>query len=98
MINISDILIKPIISEKSSLNAGKNLYTFQVGLKANKYEIKHAIEKTFSVKVLDVTTVIVKGKVKRAGKKRLAVKKSSWKKAVVMLSPEQKIDLFEVQQ
>jgi len=97
MINISDILIKPIISEKSSRNAGKNLYTFQVGLKANKYEIKHAIEKTFNVKVLDTATSIVKGKVKRAGKRKLEVRKSSWKKATVMLSPEQKIDLFEVQ-
>lgn len=92
-----DILIKPIISEKSTKNAGKNLYTFRVGLTANKFEIKNAVEKTFNVNVLDVKTIILKGKTKRAGKKRLEVKKSSWKKAVVTLKPEQKLDIFEVQ-
>lgn len=97
MTEISDILIKPIISEKSSQNAGKNIYTFKVGLKANKIEIKKAVEKTFNVKVLNINTVVVKGKVKRAGKRKLEVKKSSWKKATLMLKPEQKIDLFEVQ-
>lgn len=92
-----DILIKPIISEKSSLAAGKNLYTFQVGLNANKFEIKNTVEKTFNVNVLDIKTIIRKGKTKRAGKKRLEVKKSSKKIAIVTLKAEQKIDLFEVQ-
>lgn len=92
-----DILIKPIISEKSTKNAGKNLYTFQVGLTANKFEIKKAVEKTFNVNVLDIKTVIRKGKTKKAGKKRLEVKKSSKKIAVVTLKPEQKLDIFEVQ-
>ena len=92
-----DILIKPIISEKSTKNAGKNLYTFEVDLKANKYQIKNAVEKTFNVNVLDIKTIIRKGKTKRAGKKRLEVKKSSRKLAVVQLKPEQKLDIFEVQ-
>ena len=67
--NTSQLILKPIISEKSTKNAGKNLYTFQVGLTANKFEIKNAVEKTFSVNVLDIKTIIRKGKTKRAGKK-----------------------------
>lgn len=94
--NFSDVLIKPIISEKSTKNAGKNFYTFQVNLEANKFEIKKAVEKTFNVNVLDIKTIILKGKTKRAGKKRLEVKKSPTKKAIITLKPEQKIDIFEV--
>lgn len=92
-----DTLIKPIITEKSAVKTGVNLFTFNVALKANKYEIRSAIEKTFNVNVLDIRTIIIKGKTKRSGKKRTEVKKSSWKKAIVSLKPEQKIDIFEVQ-
>lgn len=95
--DIGNILLKPIITEKSTKNTAKNLYTFKVALKANKFEIKKAIEKTFNVNVTDIKTIILKGKTKRAGKRRLEVKKSSWKKAIISLKPEQKIDLFEVQ-
>lgn len=91
------ILIRPLISEKSIKDTAKNLYTFEVVKDADKANIKKAVEQTFSVNVVSVRTVIVKGKTKRVGKKRTEIKKSAWKKAIVELKPEQKIDLFEVQ-
>ena len=78
-----DIIIKPIISEKSSnaMNGGK--YTFEVSKKATKVDIKHAVEKLFEVKVLDVTTMNVKGKPKRQGAHQGMT--SDWKKAIVTI-------------
>jgi len=90
------ILISPVITEKSMNNAGKGKYTFKVINSANKLSIKKEVEKRFNVNVLAVTTVIVKGKVKRSGKKRMQKRTSNWKKAVVALKAGQKIDLFEL--
>ncbi len=92
-----EIIIRPIISEKSLNQAGKSCYTFEVVLEASKPEIKQAVEKTFKVKVLKVKTVRVKGKTRRVGKKLKTQKTSSWKKAFIWLPTDQKIDLFEVQ-
>jgi large subunit ribosomal protein L23 len=90
------VLIAPVITEKSMANAGKGKYTFKVVNEADKASIKKEIEKRFSVDVTAVTTVIVKGKMKRSGKKRMEKRTSNWKKAVVALKPGQKIDLFEL--
>ena len=90
------ILISPLITEKSMVNAGKGKYTFKVANSADKLSIKKEVEKKFSVNVVAVTTIIVKGKVKRSGKKRLQKRTPDWKKAVVALKPGQKIDLFEL--
>ena len=78
-----DIIIRPLISEKSSyaMNTGK--YTFEVNKKATKIDIKHAVEKLFEVKVLDVTTMNVKGKPKRQGVHQGMT--SDWKKAIVTI-------------
>ena|SRR3989338_502254 len=95
MIN-SQIIIRPIISEKSLNRAVLNWYTFEVDLKAKKMTIKKAVNEAFKVKVLEIKTMIVKGKTMRSGKKRKESKKSNWKKAMVRLSVEQKIELFNV--
>ena len=78
-----DIIIAPVITEKSNdeLQAGK--YTFRVNKKATKIDIRNAVEKLFEVKVLDVTTISVKGKEKRVG--RNVGKTSDWKKAIVTI-------------
>jgi len=78
-----EVIIKPIITEKSNdlIQSGK--YTFKVNKKATKVDIKRACEKLFDVKVLNVNTVSVKGKDKRVG--RSVGKKSDWKKAIVTI-------------
>ena len=94
--NNRDIIIAPIISEKSMKDAKDGKFTFKVGMASNKKTIKQAIEKQFSVNVLDVATMVVKGKSARAGKRRVEVLQSAWKKAVVTLGKEQKISLFDI--
>ena len=78
-----DIIIAPVITEKSNdeLQAGK--YTFEVNKKATKIDVKYAVEKLFEVKVIDVNTMMVKGKEKRVG--RSVGKTSDWKKAIVTI-------------
>lgn len=90
------VIIKPIISEKTMSNAAGGVYTFGVYLKASKDEIKKSVEDQFKVDVINVKTVILKGKKRFAGKKRIPLSKKCWKKASVMLKEGQKIDLFEV--
>ncbi len=88
-----DIIIKPVITEKSMDLQADNKYTFFVDTRANKTEIKNAIEKIFDVEVLQVNTIHVKGKPKRVG--RFTGKTSDKKKAIVSLKPGQTIQLFE---
>ena len=88
------IVKKALITEKGTvLRELRNQYHFEVARDANKIEIKRAIETLFSVKVRDVRTMQLRGKVKRQG--RYVGKRSDWKKAVVTLLPDQKIELFE---
>jgi len=90
-----NIIISPIITEKSEkLARDNNMYTFKVSINANKIEIKKAIEKIFSVKVLDVNTIRMLGKPKSLGKYN--GKRPDWKKAVVTLREGDKIADFEV--
>ena len=85
---------KVLITEKGTvLREKQNQYTFEVLRDANKIEIKQAIEKIFSVKVADVRTMQMHGKEKRQG--RFAGRRSDWKKAIVTLKPDHKIELFE---
>ena len=81
-----DIIIEPVITEKSNdaLQAGK--YTFKVNKKATKIDIARAVEKLFDVRVLDVNTIAVSGKQKRVG--RSIGKTSDWKKAVVSIDTD----------
>jgi large subunit ribosomal protein L23 len=88
------IVKKALITEKGTvLRELRNQYHFEVARDANKIEIKHAIETIFSVKVGHVRTMQLRGKVRRQG--RYVGKRSDWKKAVVTLLPDQKIELFE---
>ena len=89
-----DIILKPVITEKSmdDLQVGK--YTFKVAKDANKSEIKKAVEQLFGVEVAKVNTLNVNGKAKRVG--RYAGKTSDWKKAIVTLTEGSKaIEFFE---
>ena len=92
--NEYDIILRPIITEKSTLvkDTG-NQYVFEVLRSANKIEIRKAVEKLFKVKVIDVHVQNMEGKKKRLG--RYAGKRSDWKKAIVKLSPKDKITIFE---
>lgn len=83
-----DVLIKPIITEKTSGLMAKKKYTFKVDPKANKIEIKHAVEKAFDVKVASVSTMHVRGKKRRVGVN--VGYTSDWKKAVVTLTKDSK--------
>jgi large subunit ribosomal protein L23 len=88
-----DIVIKPLITEQSTHFANnKNAYAFEVNSKANKIQIKGAVERLYGVKVTDVRTANRKGKPKRRG--RFMGKRSDWKKAVVVLDEQHHIDLF----
>ena len=78
-----DIILAPIVTEKSSSDMQEGKYTFKVAKKATKVEIKNAVEKLFEVKVLNVNTMTVKGKEKRVG--RSIGKTADWKKAVVTI-------------
>ncbi len=89
-----DIIIRPIITETSMMGMEDRKYTFEVDKRANKTEIKNAIEEIFGVKVEKINTLNVKGKPKRQG--RFFGKTASWKKAIVKLSKDSKeIEFFE---
>ena len=93
--NLHDVLLRPVISEKSTLEAERNNYTFAVARHANKFLIKAAVEAEFKVTVLDVRVVSVRPKQKRRGRRTLGTV-PGWKKAIVAIAPGDKIELFEV--
>jgi large subunit ribosomal protein L23 len=94
MKDVRSIVKRALITEKGTvLREVRNQYFFEVARDANKIEIKRAVEAIFNVKVKAVQTLQIRGKVKRQG--RYAGKRSDWKKAVVTLKPDQKIELFE---
>ena len=98
--DISKIILGPLLTEKSAaLSQAHNKYAFKVTKNSNKAMIKNAIEKRFKVKVQKVSTINVKGKTKNMSVKsgghvlRTSGKRSSWKKALVTLKKDHKIDL-----
>lgn len=78
-----DIIKRPIITEKSSIGIENGKYTFEVNKKANKHQIKDAIEELFNVKVLNVNTMNFEGKTRRV--KGKITKASNWKKAIIQI-------------
>jgi large subunit ribosomal protein L23 len=89
-----DIIIKPIITERSMENIALKKYTFKVNKDANKFEIKKAVEELFGVKVAKVNTMNVKGHFRRQGRSEGYT--SDWKKAIVTLTENSKsIEFFE---
>ncbi len=88
-----NIIIKPLVTEQGMHFANtKNAYSFEVNKKANKVQIRGAVERLYGVKVTDVRTANVKGKPRRRGRTMGMTK--SWKKAVVVLHEDYHIDLF----
>jgi large subunit ribosomal protein L23 len=97
MISIYDVLRRPILTEKSSHQYAKlNQYVFEVAKNANKSMIKEAVEVIFDVKVLRVNTMIMPAKrSRRALSRRVLVRKSAYKKAIITLAPGDTIAVFE---
>jgi large subunit ribosomal protein L23 len=90
----NEIIKRPLITEKTSIQ--KEMYnqlTFEVDRRANRIEIKRAIETVFNVRVSNVKTIQVTGKIKQRG--RITGKRRDWKKAIVKLMPGERIDFFE---
>lgn len=88
-----EILVKPLVSEKSMMMMGENKYSFSVTKDANKIEIKQAVEKMFDVTVTGVTTRTIPGKIKKQG--RYEGKRPDVKKAIVTLKAGDSIKVFE---
>jgi len=87
------VIIRPIVSEKSYALIAQNKYTFRVHPDAHKTQIRHAVEEIFGVHVAEVKTMKVRSKPKRRG--YTAGRTRGWKKAIVQLAPGDRIELFE---
>ena len=89
-----DVILRPVITERTSELMNDKKYTFKVDIRSNKTEIKQAIEQIFKVKVVEVRTLRMPAKPKRYG--RYSGYRSEWKKAIVTLSPDSKpLEFFE---
>lgn len=97
MSTIYDVLRRPIITEKSNYQAGDlNQYVFEVSTTANKHQVKEAVETVFDVDVAKVNIVNVPAKRSRRWRnRRIKVRRSTYKKAIVTLEPGETIDVFE---
>jgi large subunit ribosomal protein L23 len=89
-----DIILRPVVSEKSYALLDQNVYTFIVAPDANKIEIKQAVESIFNVKVRRISTLNRKGKLKRNRRSNTLGKRSDTKRAIVALAPDDRIDIF----
>lgn len=88
-----DVIVRPLITEKATALAGDSKYAFEVDRRANKNQVREAVEKAFNVRVMKVNTMNVRGKRRRAG--RGTSKAPDWKKAVVTLARGDTIQIFE---
>ncbi len=95
MRDLSDVLISPVVSEKSYALSEKGSYVFEVSSDATKPEVRKAVEKMFSVKVARVNTLNRKGKAKRNRRTNVPGRKPDRKRAIVTLAANDKIDLFQ---
>ena len=91
--NPRDIIVRPVVSEKSMHDLAEGKYTFVVALGANKMQIRDAIQEIFKVNVKEVNTMRMHGKLRRRGK--TSGHKPDWKKAIVTLAPGKTIQFFE---
>ncbi len=87
------VLLRPIVTEKTTLLTALDKYVFEVDLRANKNQIKEAVQLAFNVRVAEVNTMKMKGKPKRFGRK--VTPRPDWKKAIVTLVAGDKIEMFE---
>jgi large subunit ribosomal protein L23 len=89
-----DIIIRPLITEKTNIQKElSNQVSFEVDRRANRIEIRRAVEQAFKVRVSSVRTMQILGKATRRG--RIAGKRRDWKKAIVRLMPGERIEFFE---
>lgn len=91
--HLSEVLRRPLITEKNTILQTQGKFAFEIARKANKREVKLAVEKAFKVKVLTVNVLTVPGKTRRVGRRQVLT--PSWRKAFVTLQPGDKIELFE---
>ena len=89
----SQVIIRPVVSEKSYVLAAADKYTFRVHHTAHKTQIRQAVEALFDVNVVEVRTMSVKSKPKRRG--HTPGRTRSWKKAIVQVAPGQSIPIFQ---
>lgn len=94
--NANDIIIRPVISEKTTGMMEQNKYVFRVTMKANKLTVKQAIKHLFNVQPTDVQMMVVRGKKKRFRFQQFG-QRAAWKKAIVTLKAGDKIEIFEAQ-
>lgn len=87
------VLLRPLITEKATILAGDGKYAFEVARRANKNQIRQAVQIAFSVRVMAVNTMNVHGKGRRVG--RRYTRASDWKKAIVTLAEGDRIEFFE---
>ncbi len=92
MSTAQEVILRPIVTEKTTDQQVDNQYAFEVARRSNKIEIRKAVEMVFGVRVSSVRTQVVRGDLRRVG--QFWGKKRSWKKAVVTLHPEDSIDLY----
>jgi len=94
MKDVHQVILRPIISEQSYDLINENRYTFEVAKKANKFEIRDAVEEIFGVTVLKINTMIVKGKPKRVRTAKGYTR--TWKKAIVTIADGETIEAFGI--
>jgi len=91
--HVYDVLSKPLVTEKNVQLQALGKYAFEVVPKANKHQVKQAVETAFNVNVTKVNVITVPGKQRRIGRRQVLT--PSWKKAIVTLKPGDKIELFK---
>ena len=94
--HLTQVIKKPIITERSMTLVKSNQFSFLVDIRAGKEEIKKAVEKTFKVEVTGIDTLVQKGRTKRVGARRTEKVLAPFKKAIVTVKSGQKIDIFDL--
>ncbi|HXF62025.1 MAG TPA: 50S ribosomal protein L23 [Caldilineaceae bacterium] len=93
--HIYEVIRRPVVTEKTMIGVDEgNRYAFEVDMRANKFQVKDAVELAFDVTVTDVHIMVMPAKTARRGK-RIVIRKPKWKKAIVSLAPGDRIQLFE---
>jgi large subunit ribosomal protein L23 len=93
--NIYDIIVRPLWTEKSEINKWQGKYTFEVHYGANKIEIKRAVEEIYDVDVEAVNVMIMPAKISRTRGRKPVVRRPAWKKAIVTVAPGERIEVLE---
>lgn len=94
-IHLYDVIVRPVVTEKTNIMSENRQYTFEVDVRANKVQIKEAVEVIFDVTVDKVATMVMPAKRGRRGA-RTYQRKKAWKKAIITLLPGESIDLFNL--